>query len=206
MKRTRCRFSRSLISANGRGDATILRPRARRPLHNTADLKERHEMDAHVKGRPSRSSPTRFGKAALLDGQWGRSQGSNQWNRARNMACTSTSMEASARSRRPPPSTDTIPTRDTADSEAAACHRRQCRPRSPSWVAERETKPEVKAAAAKLADGGGSTVHGLLAADNAGDGGSSTKTVTMSMDEMMEFARRSSAEDNNTPFKMCGRR
>jgi len=77
MKRTSCRFSRSLISANGRGDATILQPRARRPLHNTADLKERHEMDVHVKGRPSRSSPTRFGEAALLYGQWGRSQGNN---------------------------------------------------------------------------------------------------------------------------------
>jgi len=32
-------------------------------------------MDAHVKERPSRSSPTRSGKAALLHGQWGRSQG-----------------------------------------------------------------------------------------------------------------------------------
>jgi len=70
-KRTSRRFSRSLISANGRGDATILRPRARRPLHYTADLKGRHEMDVHVKGRPSRSSPTRFGKAALLYDQWG---------------------------------------------------------------------------------------------------------------------------------------
>ena len=28
-------------------------------------------MDAHVKGRPSRSSPTRFGEATLLHGQWG---------------------------------------------------------------------------------------------------------------------------------------
>ena len=69
-KRTSCRFSRSLISANGRGDATILQPRACRPLHNTADLKERHEMDVHVKGRPSRPSPTRSGDAALLYGQW----------------------------------------------------------------------------------------------------------------------------------------
>ena len=77
MKRTSCRFSRSLISAKERGDATILRPRARRLRDDTADLKERHEMDVHVKGRPSRSSPTRFGKAALLDGQWGRSQGNN---------------------------------------------------------------------------------------------------------------------------------
>jgi len=70
-KRTSRRFSRSLISANGRGDATILQPRARRLLHNTADLKGRHEMDMRVKGRPSRPSPTRLGKAALLYGQWG---------------------------------------------------------------------------------------------------------------------------------------
>ena len=28
-------------------------------------------MDAHVKERPSRPSPTRFGKAALLYDQWG---------------------------------------------------------------------------------------------------------------------------------------
>ena len=28
-------------------------------------------MDVRVKGRPSRSSPTRFGKAALLHSQWG---------------------------------------------------------------------------------------------------------------------------------------
>jgi len=81
MKRTSCRFSRSLISANGRGDATILQPRARRPLHNTADLKERHEMDVHVKGRPSRSSPTRFGKAALLYDQWG-AEPKERWSRA----------------------------------------------------------------------------------------------------------------------------
>ena len=71
MKRTSRRFSRSLILANGRGDATILRPRARQPLHNTADLKERHEMDVRVKGRPSRPSPTRSGNATLLYGQWG---------------------------------------------------------------------------------------------------------------------------------------
>merc|ERR1712164_100272 len=70
-KRTSRRFSRSLISANGRGDATILQPRARRLLHNTADLKGRHEMDMRVKGRPSRPSPTRSGNAALLYGQWG---------------------------------------------------------------------------------------------------------------------------------------
>ena len=37
------------------------------------------------------------------------------------------SMEASARSRRPPPSADTVPTRDAADSEAAACARRRQR-------------------------------------------------------------------------------
>ena len=85
----------------------------------------------------------------------------------------------------------------------------------PDWYgpsgseAEKKTKPEVKAAAAKLADGGGSTNTFGKAAGNAGDGGGSTKTVTMSMDEMIEFAqefaRRSSAEDNNTPFKICGR-
>ena len=28
-------------------------------------------MDAHVKGPQSRSSPTRFGEATLLHGQWG---------------------------------------------------------------------------------------------------------------------------------------
>merc|ERR1711998_525049 len=70
-KRTSRRFSRSLISANGRGDATILRPRARRPLHNTADLKERREMDVRVKGRQSSPSPTRSGNATLLYDQWG---------------------------------------------------------------------------------------------------------------------------------------
>ena len=36
-----------------------------------------------------------------------------------------TSMGVSARSRRPPPSTDNVPTRDAADSEAAACARRR---------------------------------------------------------------------------------
>merc|ERR1712093_195311 len=71
MKRTSSRFSRSLNSANRRGDATILRPRARRLRDDTADLKERREMDMRVKGRPSRPSPTRFGKATLLYGQWG---------------------------------------------------------------------------------------------------------------------------------------
>jgi len=70
-KRTSCRFSRSHILAYGRGDTVMKRPRARRVLHNTADLKERHEMDVHVKGRPSRPSPTRSGDAALLYGQWG---------------------------------------------------------------------------------------------------------------------------------------
>jgi len=86
MKRTSCCFSRSLNSANGRGDATILRPRARRLRDDTADLKERHEMDMRVKGRPSRPSPTRSGDAALLYGQWGggadNGEGDNgNWNR-----------------------------------------------------------------------------------------------------------------------------
>merc|ERR1711959_530865 len=71
MKRTSCRFSRSLISAYGRGDTAMKQPRAHRPLHYTADLKGRHEMDMRVKGRPSRPSPTRSGDAALLYGQWG---------------------------------------------------------------------------------------------------------------------------------------
>jgi len=70
-KWTSYRFSRSLILAYGRGDSAMPRPRVRRLRHDTADLKERHEMDAHVKGRPSRSSPTRFGEATLLHGQWG---------------------------------------------------------------------------------------------------------------------------------------
>jgi len=70
-KRTSRRFSRSLISAYGRGDTAMKRPRARRLLHNTADLKERQEMNERIKGRLSRPSPTRSGKAALLYGQWG---------------------------------------------------------------------------------------------------------------------------------------
>ena len=57
---------------------------------------------------------------------------------------------------------------------------------------------------AKPADGGGSMNTFGKAVVNAGDGGGSTNTVTMSMDEMIEFARLSSAEDN-TPFKICGR-
>merc|ERR1712216_546030 len=48
-KRTSRRFSRSLISAYGRGDTAMERPRARRLLHNTADLNGRHEMNERVK-------------------------------------------------------------------------------------------------------------------------------------------------------------
>ena len=70
MKRTSCCFSRSLILAYGRGDTAMERLRARQLRDDTADLKERHEMDMRVKGRPSRPSPTRSGDAALLYGQW----------------------------------------------------------------------------------------------------------------------------------------
>ena len=76
-----------------------------------------------------------------------------------------TSMEASARSRRPPPSTDTVPTQDAADSEAAACDRRWCRrcsrpgvqaaefdPRSPSW-SPRIDGPGVQAEAMHIQNG-----------------------------------------------------
>merc|ERR1711959_57366 len=71
MKRTSRRFSRSLFSAYGRGDPAMGRLRARQLRADTTDLKGRHEMDMRVKGRPSRPSPTRLGKAALLYGQWG---------------------------------------------------------------------------------------------------------------------------------------
>ena len=70
-KRTSCRFSRSLIPAYGRGDSAMPRPCARRLRDDTADLNGRQEMNERVKGRLSRTSPTRFGKAALLYGQWG---------------------------------------------------------------------------------------------------------------------------------------
>jgi len=80
-KWTSYRFSRSLILAYGRGDSAMPRPRARRLRDDTADLKGRHEMDVRVKGRPSRSSPTRFGKAALLYDQWG-AEPKERWSRA----------------------------------------------------------------------------------------------------------------------------
>ena len=70
-KRTSCCFSRTLISVNGRSDATILRLCTHRLRADTADFKGRHEMDMHVKGQPSRPSPARSGDAALLYGQWG---------------------------------------------------------------------------------------------------------------------------------------
>jgi hypothetical protein len=70
-KRTSRRFSRRLISAYGRGDSVMPRPRARRLRDDTADLNGGQEMNERVKGRLSRTSPTRFGKAALLYDQWG---------------------------------------------------------------------------------------------------------------------------------------
>ena len=69
-EQTSRRFSRSRISAYGRGDTATKRLRARRLRADTADLKGRHEMDVRVKGRPSSSPLARFGKAALLHGQW----------------------------------------------------------------------------------------------------------------------------------------
>ena len=91
------------------------------------------------------------------------------------------SMQASERSRRPPPSTNTIPTQDTADSEAAACDRRWCRrrsrpgvqaaefdPRSPSW-SPRIYGPGVQAEAMHIQNGCRTHPGGLSVRARVGD-------------------------------------
>ena len=56
--------------------------------------------------------------------------------------------------------------------------------------AEKKTKPEVKAAVAKPAAGGGSTnTFSNAVVTTPGDGGGPTNTVTMGMDEIIEFAQ-----------------
>ena len=73
--------------------------------------------------------------------------------------------------------------------------------------AEKKTKPEVKAAAVMLADGGGSMNTFSKAVVTAGDGRGPMNTVTMGMDEMIEFAQefaQQSSAEGSTPFKICG--